>query len=138
VDASVSFKWYLKEEELADLALQIWDGFENGVISVAAPHISRHEIASSFATACRMARISWESAEREIANYANCGVSRNSDPVWLLQRGARFAVDLKIGFYDAVYIALADRLGVNFLTADRKLVETEAGNLSFVTYLGDL
>jgi len=34
VDASVSFKWYLKEEELADLALQIWDGFATALFQL--------------------------------------------------------------------------------------------------------
>lgn len=39
--------------------------------------------------------------------------------------------------YDAIYLALADQLGYEFWTADRRLIRIVAGKLDNVRWIGD-
>lgn len=134
----MSIKWYLRDEQLMEDADQFQATVGGGPTLLMAPHISRHEVANALASACRSNRVTWEVAMSGYDSYLSTGISIDSDPDWLIKRAARHTVDLAIPIHDAVYVALADMLGISFVTADRKLHDAIRSKLPFAHYLGDL
>jgi predicted nucleic acid-binding protein len=45
---------------------------------------------------------------------------------------------LRIGFYDALYVALAEESGFRFVTADAQLHNRVHADLPYVAWIGDL
>jgi len=55
----------------------------------------------------------------------------------LLPRAVELASKLRKGVYDCVYVALAEREGCNFVTADERLIKDLQGQFPFVIALAD-
>ena len=138
IDASVAIKWYLRDEDLRRQADSFRSRFSDGDIAAAAPHLSRHEVASALTVACSSGRITADQATTEINAYVRSGVSMDSDPRWLLGNAIEMAIGLRIAYYDAVYVALAESLRMQFVTADRRLYNAVNQRLPFVHWLGDV
>ena len=138
VDASVATKWYLQDEDWADEARALWNRYEERHLEIFAPHVSRHEVGNSINVAAWLGRISGEQAWPHIENYLRSGISLERDPDWLLKQAAAVGLTYRISFYDATYIALAEHLGTNFVTDDRKLHAAIAHALPFVVLLANL
>jgi predicted nucleic acid-binding protein len=56
----------------------------------------------------------------------------------LLKRALEIASQARIGVYDCLYVALAEREGCEFSTADDRLVRTLRPTFPFITLLGSL
>ena len=138
IDASVSTKWYLKDELLVAEADQLRQHLRTGETRAAAPHIARHEIADAICTAAWVGRTPADTAIDDINSYLVSGISLDDDPDWLIEAAAALSLEYRIRVYDATYLALAMALGVGFVTADRKLFNAISGRLPFVRWLGDL
>lgn len=138
VDASVVTKWSLRDEDMLKHADGFRDGFRDGSLAVVAPHLSRHEVASSLAVACKSGRITPDTAQQESAAYISCGLSMETDPGWLIDEALRLTLDLPVAYYDAVYLALAMKCGMEFVTADRKLLNAVGDRLNCIHWLGDV
>ena len=124
VDASVAAKWTLTDEEYVDQAGALLVHLDQGHIELAAPHLIRCEVASSIivATQHQPPRLTPERAEDAIAKFLDLDIETfdESDlllPAYALVRRYGCAV------YDAIYLALAQRLGLPFLTADRRFYD---------------
>lgn len=138
IDSSVSGKWYLADEDFRDQAQSFWSRHERGEIVCVAPYFSRHEVASLLTNAAKSGRITWESAHQELGNYIAAGVSQDQDHDWLMAAAIDTARRLSLGLYDAFYVALADALGGRVVTADRRMRDGVAGQIPFLTWLGDV
>jgi predicted nucleic acid-binding protein len=136
LDASVLSKWYLRDEDLLNEADHFRMLAESGDALVVAPHLSRHEVANSFATACRDGRVTWDIASNNLAGYIASEVSLDSDPDWLIARAAEHAINFSVAIYDTVYAGLAERLGGQLMTADEKFYNRVSRGLPFVQFLG--
>src|SRR3990172_12896283 len=112
IDASVAVKWYLRDEELVAQADGLRNRIRDGLLVATAPHLSRHEVASAVAVACRLGRLTREQVEDDLENYLQSGLSIDADPDWVLTEAVRRTMDQPISFYDAVYLALAEGLGI--------------------------
>jgi predicted nucleic acid-binding protein len=138
IDASVALKWYLRDEDF----LQQADGLHQAVRADPAlghaPHISRYEVANGLSVAFRMGRIPTDSVPRDIQNFFNSGLANDSDPDWLLLDAAGISMEFPVFLNDAVYMALARSLAVDFVTSDRILYDKVANDFSFVRWLGDI
>jgi predicted nucleic acid-binding protein len=136
VDANVVAKWYLRDEDLlaqADLTLR---NIPSG--RTAAPHIIRYELASSLSTAVRSGRITRTYAETSLAHFIQSGIGSVIDPQSVIQNAMAITIELPIFFLDAVYIALAERLGWDFVTDDRRLRDAVTHRFPFIRWLGDI
>ncbi len=138
VDASVAVKWYLRDEEMVAQADDLRNRIRDGLAVATAPHLSRHEVARAVAVACRLGRLTREQVEHDLENYLQSGLSIDADPDWVLTEAVRKTMDLPISFYDAVYLAFADGLGIPFVTADRKLYNAVKDKLESVSWLGEI
>ena len=138
VDASVAVKWYLRDEEFVAQADDLRNRIRDGLLVATAPHLSRHEVASAVAVACRLGRLTREQVEHDLENYLQSGLSIDADPDWVLTESVRKTMDLPISFYDAVYLAFAEGLGIPFLTADRRLHDAVRERVPYIRWIGDV
>ncbi|HUF54755.1 MAG TPA: type II toxin-antitoxin system VapC family toxin [Dehalococcoidia bacterium] len=138
VDASVSAKWYLGDEELSDQAMSLLSGMRGGKLELRAPNFARHEVGALLTNASRSGRVSWDTAHVELKAYIEAGISASEDPLWLLGAAMETAKVHPLSFYDALYVALAERLAANLVTADQRMYRGLRGRAPFVVWLGDL
>jgi predicted nucleic acid-binding protein len=123
VDAFVAAKWRLPEddEEHADLALGLLDQFQAGTLALIAPRHVRYEVVSAITVATLGARprLTVRQAQIAIDGFLSLPLPTFDDAP-LLSAGFLLARQYGIAFYDAVYLALAQREQARLITADRK------------------
>lgn len=137
VDASVATKWHLMDEEEADKALLLLERFASGEFTLWAPEQIRYEVPSAITAATLGAtpRLPRAVARQSIEKFLALGLSVVNDAELMVS-----AFDLVhqhgCAFYDALYLALAEQLGIPFITADWKLY-LRIRRLPYVIWLGD-
>jgi predicted nucleic acid-binding protein len=139
VDASVAAKWHLKGEVYDDQARLLLTRLGEGRAALAAPSQIRYEVPAAItaATLGRAPRLSHEDGLSAIAEFLRLPLVPYDDSGLILVLGAYALVHRHgIAFYDALYLALAQRLAVPLLTADRRLYQ-RIGRLREVVWLGD-
>jgi predicted nucleic acid-binding protein len=124
LDASVGIKWVMNEADTPS-AVRVWDAFRAQVHELIAPDSFVLEAAHGLAK-----------AERR-------GIVPDSEQLWLdlmkdapllfpavplMHRALTIARRARIGVYDCLYVALAEREGCEFLTADDRLQRSLPGN----------
>lgn len=124
VDASVAAKWHLRDEEGAADALAILTRFVNGELALVAPDHLRYEIASTLtvATLGERQRLSATVAERALDYFLRLGIETVGTDA-LIRAAFPLVHRHGIAYYDALYLALADNLGVPLITADRRFYQ---------------
>lgn len=137
VDASVATKWHLTDEEHSDVATLIIEDFARGRLDLIAPEHIRFEVPSAITTATlgRKPRITVEQGEEAIAEFLALGIRTVRDSELIL---AAYSLVHHYGcaLYDALYLALAQRLGAEFITADSKLYRVIA-DIPNAVWIGD-
>ncbi|MEW5768600.1 MAG: type II toxin-antitoxin system VapC family toxin [bacterium] len=78
-----------------------------------------------------------EEVEEVIENLSELGLEVVMTAPMLTKKALRFAYDRHITVYDALYLALAQDLEFEFITADGKLYE-KVNNFWFVKYLKNI
>ena len=134
VDASVVLKWQLDDEDDVEQALALRDAsLVDGAVELHAPALLAYELTNAIHAAARRLRLADELAEEALANLLVAGIELHPpDPPATLAR----ARELGISGYDAAYVALADRLGVELWSADLRLVEAAARGAGCVRAIG--
>jgi predicted nucleic acid-binding protein len=133
LDSSVALKWVLPEA-LSDKAIRLRDDFHKGVLDLIAPDIFPVETLHVLTKAERQKRIGhgtgqvlWQSI------IADCPVLHPHMP--LLDRAYEIASAERIGIYDSIYVALAEREICELVTADDKLVKNLQAKYPFIRHL---
>ncbi|HXO20845.1 MAG TPA: type II toxin-antitoxin system VapC family toxin [Thermoanaerobaculia bacterium] len=134
VDASVSLKWALNDEEDVERALALRDDGVDGRFQMIAPSLWWYEIANGVVSATRRRRLSDAEGAKVLASLRALGVGI-ADPD--IEDCRRLAVEYRLAVYDASYLALALALEVDLWTADRKFFEAVKPKLRFVRWIGD-
>ncbi len=124
VDASVAVKWHLADEPDADRAVDLHAAFIAGKLRLLAPAQIRHEVPSAISVACRTRppRLSVADGEQAIREFLALDLQLTDDTE-LAVAAYHLAGLLRIAYYDALYVALAERHGIGFVTADRRLYD---------------
>ena len=133
LDTSVVYKWYVEEEDTAK-AIFLRDDFANRGIDTVIPDLLFHELANVLRYNPRMER---KEVEDIIENLSELGLEVVMTAPTLTKEALKIAYDYQITVYDALYVALAQNLKFEFITADRKLYE-KTRRLQFVKYLRDI
>ena len=118
LDTSVVVKWFLAEEQ-SDPALIYLNRLTSGDARVAAPSSLPYELANVFWVRRRDGLSAKESAEMW-EDFSLLPLSL-ADGFELLPRALTLAHEHEVSPYDAAFVALAEELGCDFVTADRKL-----------------
>jgi predicted nucleic acid-binding protein len=136
VDSSVIFKWEVPEAD-SDKANLLRDDFRNSIHELVAPDFVPLELAHALTRAERQGRILVGQAEL----FWTDAMATPPVLVGSLQLADR-AIDLssqhRIGVYDCLYVALAEREKCDFITADDKLVNNVQKQFPFVRRLNTL
>src|ERR1051325_8180029 len=105
LDASVAAKWF-NNEDLTDEALQIRDAFVHGKINLLAPEQLIYEVGNSI---WKNKALTAEEAAKAVENLIDLQIELIHLNPRLAASAMKTARESRITFYDAAYIALADR-----------------------------
>lgn len=136
IDASVSVKWYLRNEDLASESSVLLDDFDADRVSLVAPGHFPIEVGNALRNAVRPGRLTVPSAHQALATFTALAI-RIVPLDELLILGFQVALRYDCALYDALYLALADELGCPFVHADRRLRNTLASRFEHELWIED-
>ena len=136
IDSSVAFKWVVAEPN-ADKAVRLRDDFRHGLHALLAPDLFASEIANALLVAERRGRIARGDYPRHLADVLTTPPILHA-AIPLLARVTVITSGLPISAYDCLYVALAEREGCAFVSADDRLVRNLQTHFSFVVALSSL
>lgn len=136
VDASIAIKWYLNDEDHVSQSFAFLTAYGEGHVVLIAPDHIRYEVANSLRSAARANRVPNEEARNSLWEFLALGIPTVSGDALLLD-GYSYAERFGCALYDALYLALADRLGCGFLHADRRLHNTLDGRFARAIWIED-
>lgn len=133
LDSSVALKWVLPEP-LSDKARQLRDDYRNGIHRLLAPDILPAEAAHALARAERRKIIPVGDAAKHLADLL---MTAPRFPPYgpLLSRALAIASQERVGVYDCLYVALAEKENCELVTADDKLVKNLQPHFPFIKAL---
>ena len=136
IDSSVAFKWVVPEAD-TDKALVLRDDFGKRVRDLLAPDVFPVEVAHALTRAERQGRVAVAKGGLLLADIlTTLPVLDPSLP--LLMRACEISSQARIGVYDCLYVALAEREGCELITADDKLVKNLQSRFPFIVPLASL
>lgn len=119
LDASVVAKWFVVEEG-DDIALSLRKQFEEKEIDIVVPDLLLYEIANAL-------RYNPKFDEKDVKDSVDSIIDMGIRILIPFSDEIKKAVDMAFSYditiYDAHYLALADELGIPFITADKKLYD---------------
>lgn len=136
LDSSVAFKWEVPETD-SDTANVLREDCRNAVHELLAPDFLPLELAHALTRAERQGRIAIGQAKLFWSD------AMTTPPVLLPSvtlaiRALDVSSQMRIGVYDCLYIALAEREKCDFITADDKLVSNVQKQFPFVQHISAL
>ncbi len=117
VDASVAAAASLFDEPAYTQAIELFDHARNAAAVFWCPEHLLLETASAVTKAARRRRIAHADAEALIRDLERLPVKAVSS-VPLIPRAAEISLATPLGFYDALFVALAELLGLPLVTSD--------------------
>jgi predicted nucleic acid-binding protein len=136
LDSCVAIKWVLPEPDTSK-AVRIRTEFRRGLHELLSPSIYPVEVAHALARAERRRIILPPHGTRWLASVLHTlPVLHPYLP--LLPRAFAIASQARVGVYDCIYVALAERESCEFLTADDRLVRALQPTFPFITSLASL
>lgn len=120
LDASVAIKWELTEP-LSDKARRLRADFQQGIHELLAPDIFFPELTHALTRAERQGRITYGSATVLLSDALSTTPAIHLS-LPLLFRACDLSSTFRIGVYDCLYVALAEREACELVTADDKLL----------------
>ena len=119
IDASIAAKWFLEEED-SDKALRVRDAHISSGIKLTAPDLIVYEVANALNYNSRVSDTQLTSQVQDLSDYDLDLVPPSAEYTAHIVRTAR---ELSVSVYDSSYVALADIIATNLITADKKLHE---------------
>jgi predicted nucleic acid-binding protein len=137
LDASVAVKCELPEPDSAK-AVALRDDYRRAVHELLAPDTFPAEVAHALLKAERKRLIPFGQAIPKLADLLR--VLPELQPILpdLLPRAASIACRARIGIYDCLYVALAERERCQLITADERLVSVLGKQYPFIVALSSL
>jgi predicted nucleic acid-binding protein len=136
LDSSVALKWVLPEPDAAK-ALRLRADVQAGVHELLAPDVFPVEVGHALTRAERQGRVSVADGWRFWRGImADCPALHPALP--LMPRAYAISSTQRVGIYDCLYVALAEREGCPFVTADARLVTNLQPQFPFIVSLSSL
>jgi predicted nucleic acid-binding protein len=135
VDASIAVKWVNPSEEFGDIAKEMLRDYERRKLSFSVPEFFYYEAASGISKAVARGDITKEEGLEALDGILDMEMEIYSLPD--VKTVYSFSQMYRRSVYDCFYLILAQRLGVEFWTADKKLYDAVVGRLQFVKWIGD-
>lgn len=120
LDPSGAFKWVVPEHD-SDKANLLRQDYRNGLHELLAPDIFTGEVGHTLTRSERRGRIQVGEALPLLTDVLQtCPALHSSQP--LLLRACEISSQTRVGFFDCLYVALAEREQCQFVTADDRVV----------------
>ncbi len=136
LDASVGLKWVLPEVD-SDKATRVRDEFARGIRELIAPDIFLVEVAHTLAKTERRGLILPSEGATKLIDITFFMPDLHSY-LALLPRAFDIASAARIGVYDCLYVALAEREGCELITSDQRLINALGTKMPFIIPLSSL
>src|SRR5262245_11529283 len=136
VDASVALEWVLSEQD-SHTELRLRTDFSQGTHQLLAPDVLSVEVAHALARAERRNIISPPQGAILLSDILTT-LPQLFASLPLLPRAFAIASNARIGVYDCLYVALAERERCGFLTADDRLVRALQAQFPWIVSLASL
>jgi predicted nucleic acid-binding protein len=136
LDSSVGFKWVVAEVD-TDKALRLRDDFRNGLVELLAPDVLPIEIGHGLTRAERQKRITPAEGATYLADLLML-LPQLHPSLALLPRAYEISSQMRVGIYDCLYVALAEREKCELITADDKLLKNLQPQFPFLVLLSSL
>jgi predicted nucleic acid-binding protein len=133
IDSSVMVKWVLAEPD-SDKALRLRDDFRNSVHELISPDVFAVEASHALTRAERQLRVAVGQARTLFLDILTTPPRVFPFQSFLLE-AIDFSSKVRIGVYDCIYVALAQREQCESVTADSTLVRVLQNTLPFVRAL---
>jgi predicted nucleic acid-binding protein len=136
LDTSIAIKWVIQEADSLD-ARKLRDAYQQSAHELIAPDIFQGEVAHTLTKLERKGTIPIGTASPLLANIIT------TTPILyrylpLLGRACQISSQTRQGFFDCLYVALAERERCVLVTADQKLIKNLKSAYPFVTDLASL
>ena len=135
IDASTAAKWQLSSEPESEKAIKMLIDYIDGKIAFVAPKIWHYEIANIFnksVSTQRLTEVEGQSAFNALQALEIEFVEFPS-PI----EAYKLARKYQRSVYDSFYLAVAEQLGIEFWTGNRKLYISVKERLPFIRWIGD-
>jgi len=136
LDSNVALKWVLAEPD-SRIANQLRFDFQNSVSDLITPDVFQVEIAHALTRAERLGRIAVSQAGILWADVMSTPPRLEASGP-LLPKAIQISSAARMGVYDCLYVALADREGCQLMTADDKLIKNLQPRFPFIKHLSSL
>ena len=136
LDSNVALKWVLPESDSAQ-AIRLRDEFLAGVHQLLAPDVFLAEVGHSLTRLERRGLIQPPDGARRFSDVL-AALPAIIPSVPISTRAFEISSQSRHGFYDCLYVALAERAGCELLTADQKLINNLQAAFPFITSLSSL
>jgi|MudIll2142460700_1097286.scaffolds.fasta_scaffold224593_3 predicted nucleic acid-binding protein len=127
LDASVVLKWFVDEEDSSQ-ALNLREEFYAGKREIVVPDLLLFEIANALRY---NASFSVKEIRESLGTLFGIGIEMITPTLSLLGKTVELAEKLDLTCYDATYLALAEELGFELITADERLYRKIVKNSKF-------
>jgi predicted nucleic acid-binding protein len=136
LDSCVGFKWAVVEMDTPK-ARQLRDAYNKSVHELLAPDIFPVEIAHALTRAERQGRITPVEGAQFLRDIFKT-VPRLHSCLALLPRAYVISSAMRVGVYDCLYVALAEREQCELVTSDAKLMNNLQPAFPFIVSLASL
>lgn len=133
LDTSVIYKWYVNEEHTPK-ALVLFNELKSGKIHLSIPDLVFYELANSLRYNPRNTE---KDVEEVIENLSELNLNIVIVTTGLIKNAIKLAYKYDITVYDATFVALAQDLDFEFVTADGRLYK-HIKDLPFVRSLQEI
>lgn len=135
IDCGVAVKWFV-DEDFSDQARLLFIRHENGEVDLIAPEFILAEIGNVIWKKHLFQGMTQQDAQWVI-DTLNRSTVQLTPAIHLIQDAYQIAVNYRRSVYDSLYLALSQREGCPFVTADQKLVNAVSPHIKNVIWLGD-
>jgi predicted nucleic acid-binding protein len=136
LDSSVCFKWVVPEL-YTDKALILRNDSNKSIVELIAPDIFPIEIAHAITRAERVKRITPAQGALALADVMST-LPQLFPYIPLLARSYEISSQMRIGVYDCLYVALAERETCDLVTADHRLIKNLQPQFPFIVPLSTM
>ena len=119
IDASCAIKWFTEETDTA-LALRLRDAYQQSKVELYAPDLMAYEVANALRFKPRTPP---KLLEEWIVDLFEMQIVLLPPTEDLLRQAAVLSQKWETSVYDAVYLALAESLGLQLVTADARFFD---------------
>lgn len=131
IDASIVLKWYLDDEIHGNEALMLLHSFVANEINLVAPALLEYEVINGLIIAQRRGRIPEPTLAEAILAFQALDI-KMEDISALGLRLLFYSKKYDRSAYDAAYLAIAEQVKAEFITADKALYNAVSKDLSWV------